>query len=312
MTQQRGRAGISPAWRQPPAEFSQAPLWFWNDDLTEDGLLRQLDDFLAHGVQAFVPQPRVGLPRSIGWLSDRMIALLRCAIEGAAARGMWVFLYDEGMYPSGSSSGQVVAEDPAFRCRGLVHVDLDEASPGDTVDGIRLDADGEPALGPDQHLVAVVPREANGHRIAVIDRPVGAVIRGLHYLDHDVAAGTPAKMWGAPAHDCPPAADLLNPDAVRCFVRLVYERFYREFGAHFGTTVKAVFTDEPKLTAKLNDPGVRPGTTGILDHMPADSQGVWDTEIELTSVLLDAECRGVHVNPTQVKLFATGTVFQPI
>jgi len=32
------------------------------------------------------------------------------AISEAARRNMYVILYDEGMYPSGSSSGQVVKE----------------------------------------------------------------------------------------------------------------------------------------------------------------------------------------------------------
>jgi hypothetical protein len=35
---------------QPPREFSLLPFWFWNDDLQEAELLRQMDDFEAHGV----------------------------------------------------------------------------------------------------------------------------------------------------------------------------------------------------------------------------------------------------------------------
>jgi len=59
-------------WLNPPAEFSQAPFWFWNDGLSEEEIVRQLDDFRAHGVYGFVIHPRVGLQRSIGWMSDRM------------------------------------------------------------------------------------------------------------------------------------------------------------------------------------------------------------------------------------------------
>jgi len=96
-------------WYNPPVEFSQAPFWFWNDRLSEEQIVRQLDDFQAHGVYGFVIHPRVGLPRSTGWMSERMIHFMRIAIEQAIKWGMWVVLYDEGMYPSGSSSGQVVA-----------------------------------------------------------------------------------------------------------------------------------------------------------------------------------------------------------
>jgi hypothetical protein len=259
--------GLSPEWHVPPHEFSQAPFWFWNDDLSEQELLRQMEDFRTHGVYAFVIHPRAGLPKSIGWLSDRMMGLMRFVIERAAERDMWVILYDEGMYPSGSSSGQVVAENPAFRTRGLVCIDLDEARPGTDVRGVRIGEDGKPALTPGQNLVAVVPRKKNGHRIAVIDRAAAAghsTIRGLHFTQEDPPRR--ADHREVPENQ-PPGADILNPQAVACFIRLVYQRYYDEFHAHFGKTVRAIFTDEPSLLARSAERGMVPGTTGILEHV---------------------------------------------
>lgn len=253
-------------WLDPPREFSLAPFWFWNDALSEDEMVRQMDDFQAHGVHAFVIHPRVGLPRSVGWMSAEMIDWMRFAIEQAARRDMWVILYDEGMYPSGSSSGQVVAEDPAFQCRGLVHVDLDAAGRGTTQQGVYVDEAGRPVLAEGQHLVAVARRSTNGHRIAVVERPIRSVIRGLHYLEED-----PPRQRGRPGppEEEPPAADLLNPEAVACFIRLVYQRYADEFGDHFGKTVHAIFTDEPALLGRPKERGVVPGTTGILEHVNA-------------------------------------------
>jgi hypothetical protein len=262
-------AGLPPEWRNPPHEFSQAPFWFWNDDLSEQELLRQMEDFRAHGVHAFVIHPRAGLPKSIGWLSDRMIDLMRFVIERAAERDMWVILYDEGMYPSGSSSGQVVAENPAFRTRGLVCIDLDEARPGTELRGVRIGEDGKPALTPGQNLVAVVPRKRNGHRLAVVDRAAAdghSTIRGLHFTQDDPPRR--ANHREVPENQ-PPGADILNPQAVACFIRLVYQRYYDEFHAHFGKTVKAIFTDEPSLLARNAERGMVPGTTGILEHVNA-------------------------------------------
>ncbi len=254
-------------WLDPPHEFSQAPFWFWNDDLSEQELLRQMEDFRAHGVHGFVIHPRAGLPRSIGWMSERMLGFMRFAIERAAERDMWVILYDEGMYPSGSSSGQVVAENPAFRTRGLVCIDLDEAKPQSEVRGVRIGPDGEPDLAPGQNLVAVVARKSNGHRIAVIDRPARdgrSVIRGLHFVDDDPPRRSNRREV---RENQPPGADILNPAAVACFIRLVYQRFHDEFGPHFGKTVKAIFTDEPSLLARGAERGMVAGTTGILKHV---------------------------------------------
>ena len=82
-----------------------------------------------------------------------------------------------------------------------------------------------------------------------------AYIRGLHYID------------GGPAEDEPPAGDLLNPEAVACFIRLVYDKFYERFGQHFGGLIPAIFTDEPSPVGKPRERGVWPGTTGILAHV---------------------------------------------
>jgi hypothetical protein len=114
--------------------------------------------------------------------------------------------------------------------------------------------------------VAVVPRELDGHRIAVVDRAVDSIIRGLHYLEDDPPRRPDRSD---PLEDEPPAADLLNPQAIACFIRLVYDRFYREFGVHFGKTVRAIFTDEPALLGRPRERGLVAGTTGILEYVNA-------------------------------------------
>ena len=255
---------LSGEWQNPPVEFSMAPFWFWNDALSEEEIARQLDDFQAHGVHAFVVHPRAGLPRDIGWMSPKMIRFMRFAVEEAEKRGMWAILYDEGMYPSGSSSGQVVDENPAFQCRGLVQVDLDEAKRGDEVQRIRIGEDGEPSLSENQTLVAIVRGKVNGHRVAVVDRPVDSIVRGLHFLEEDPPRRPDRKEV---PENTPPAGDLLNPDSVACFIRLVYQRYYDEFHEHFGKTVQAIFTDEPGLLGRPRERDLVPGTTGILEHV---------------------------------------------
>ena len=224
----------------PPTEFSVLPFWFWNDDLDADEIRRQIADFEEHGVYGFIIHPRVGLPRSLGWMSEGLLRFYDVAVEEAARRGMQVILYDEGMYPSGSSAGQVVEENPTFQARCL--------------EARELAGEEEPALQTDETLVAVV-RRRSGERIAVIDRKMDAYIRGLHYID------------GGPAEDEPPAGDLLNPEAVACFIRLVYDGFHERFGAHFGGLIPAIFTDEPSPVGKPRERNVWPGTTGILAHV---------------------------------------------
>jgi len=254
-------------YRAQAREFSQVPFWFWNDDLSEGEIVRQMDDFQAHGVHAFVIHPRAGLPAELGWMSEGLLDYMRFAIEEAARRDMWVVLYDEGMYPSGSSSGQVVAENPDFACRGLVQVDLTEARAGECVQNVQVGAAGV-ELASKQSLVAEVTRRHDGHRVAIVDTAVGSTIRGLHFVDEDPARH---DEHAEVAENHPPAGDLLNPEAMRCFIRLVYQRFYDEFGTHFGSTIKAIFTDEPGVLGRGRYPGLNPraGTTGILEPVNA-------------------------------------------
>ena len=224
----------------PPREFTLLPFWFWNDALTEAELVRQISDFQAHGVHGFVIHPRVGLPRDIPFMSPRMLHFVRFAVAEAARRDMLVVLYDEGMYPSGSASGLVVAANPDHRARCFIRRELA--------------AGAAPDLSPDERLVAVVPRAAGG-RIAVIDRPANSVIRGLHYVGE------------GPAEDLPPAANILNPASVESFIRIVYDGYYAAVGEHFGKTVIGLFTDEPSATGRGPVKGAAPGTTGFLNEV---------------------------------------------
>lgn len=228
---------------RPGREHSLMPFWFWNDELESGEIVRQIGDFQAHGVDGFVIHPRVGLPRRLGWMSRGLLDLMRVALEEARRRGMIVILYDDGMYPSGSASGQVVAADAGHACRCLD----------------RLPAEASlPALA---NEVAVVP-DRTGRLWRIIDRPVNACLRGLHYRDE--------ADWDGrtdPAEDEPPAADILNPEAVQSFIRLVYQRYADEFSEFIGNTVIGVFTDEPGLLGRCRERNVQPGTTGILPQV---------------------------------------------
>jgi alpha-L-rhamnosidase len=224
----------------PPREYSVMPFWFWNDALKDREIVRQIAEFDAQGVYGFVIHPRVGLPREIGWMSDAMLRFMRVAIDEAARRDMKVVLYDEGMYPSGSSSGQVVATDPTLACRCLA---CEETNTGTVV------------TAPDDVKV-VLSFERGGKRYRLVDRKVDSFIRGLHYIDESKAT-----------EDEPPAGDILNPRTADLVLKLVHDKFAGAFGQHFGKTIVGVFTDEPGPLGRCREKNVRPFTTGLLDHL---------------------------------------------
>lgn len=225
----------------PPREFSVMPFWFWNDSLRDEEIIRQIDDFERHGVYGFVIHPRIGLPDNIKWLSTEMIHAMRTAISEARDRNMYVILYDEGMYPSGSSAGQVVERNPEHAARGLAKIDLKP---------------GEELQLPEGAGLITYNTRPDGTRIAVIDRPSGGVIRGLHYIGE---GGT-----GRIREESPPAGDILNPAAVSSYIELVYDKYAREFGSYFGNTVIGIFTDEPSPMGRGSARGMVPGNMDLI------------------------------------------------
>jgi hypothetical protein len=227
----------------PPREFSLMPFWFWNDTLKDEEIVRQIADFEEHGVYGFVIHPRIGLPEVMKWLSPEMIHFMKIAIEEASRRKMYVVLYDEGMYPSGSSSGQVVSRNPEHAARGLAKIDL---NPGENLN-----------LPDGAHLITVLNRP-DGRKVAIVEKQSGGVIRGLHYIGEggiDIS------------EESPPAADILNPEAVDSFIELVYERFAKEFGSYFGTTIIGIFTDEPSPLGRGSEKGLIPGNAVLLSQI---------------------------------------------
>ena len=227
----------------PPREFSVMPFWFWNDTLNDKEIVKQIAGFEAHGVYGFVIHPRIGLPENIGWLSPEMIHAMNVAIQEASRRNMYVILYDEGMYPSGSSSGQVVALNPEHAARGLNKIDLKA--------GERLQ------LAKGMKLVTTLARP-DGSKIAIVEQQSKGNIRGIHYIGE----GSSNLREETPA-----AGDILNPDAVTSFIELVYDRYAKEFGSYFGTTVIGIFTDEPSPLGRSSARGVVPGNASLLPQI---------------------------------------------
>jgi hypothetical protein len=228
----------------PPLEFSVMPFWFWNDTLKDEEIVRQIADFEAHDVYGFVIHPRIGLPDDVTWLGDKMIHAMNVAISEASRRKMYVVLYDEGMYPSGSSSGQVVARNPAHAARGLAKIDL---KPGE-----------EPSVPEGAKLITTLAR-TGGNRVAIVEQPSKGIIRGLHYIGE---GGT-----GRLQEESPAAGDILNPDAVTSFIELVYDRYAKEFGKYFGNTIIGIFTDEPSPLGRSSSRGVLPGNASLLPQI---------------------------------------------
>ena len=206
MAEKEGRKELFRALADPPEEFTPVPFWFLNDRPDQEKIAEQLKDIKAKGVDAIVLHPRIGIPEDVPYLSDAWFQTVRFIVKCADALGMKIVLYDEGMYPSGSAHGMVVAQNPDYASKGIRLSDRPEG--GEVIAAFE---DGK-------YLVYGF---------------TGGTIRGIHFGEDDGEAGAPKS------------ADILNPDAVELFIRLTHDRYYEELKEYFGNTVIAFFTDEP-------------------------------------------------------------------
>ncbi len=201
--------------KSPDKEFTPIPFWFLNDELTDDEIVRQMEDFCDKGVFGVVLHPRIGIPESIPYLSDKFMHYIKLATETAHRLGMYIVLYDEAMYPSGSAHGLVVKENPKYAAQAII---LSECAD-----------DGK-----------LIAKCKSGKYILQV-RSEGT-IRGIHFGEDDGERNAPA------------AADLLSHNSVDTFIRITHQRYFDVVGEYFGNTVIGFFTDEPSILGRCPRP----------------------------------------------------------
>ena len=102
----------------PPAEYALAMWWFWNGDMTEANIRRDLAELKARGVRAVMIWPYNGLV-NLEYLSPAWFERVKFAVGEARRLDMRVWLTDEGCYPSGFVGGKVTRERPQQRMQIL-------------------------------------------------------------------------------------------------------------------------------------------------------------------------------------------------
>jgi hypothetical protein len=205
----------------PPREFATAPLWVWNDRLTEDQIRGTLRDLAGQSVRQVFVHPRPGLMTP--YLGEEWFRLWRVALEEAARLDMNVWIYDENSYPSGFAGGWVPEHMPEARGRGLHFREVRNASwTANTLAVFRL-------------------HDGNAEDISAALR-TGEPLPEARYL-----AAEMRRSGDSPWHGNRSYVDLLYPGVTERFLDITLGAYEREIGSHLGKRVPGVFTDEPNI-----------------------------------------------------------------
>jgi len=235
-------AAVKKVFADPPRIYASAPLWVWNDMLTEEQIRGTLRDLAGQKVkQAFV-HPRPGLMTP--YLSSDWFRLWKVALDEAEKLDMNVWIYDENSYPSGFAGGHVPEVMPESRGRGLVFREAKQP--------------GKP--GPE--VVAVYRISKEGFENVTQKARAGEALPEGRYTIASVQ-----RAGNDPWHGGRCYVDLMYPGVTEKFLEITLGAYKREIGGQFGKRVLGSFTDEPQLLPA----GGLPWT----DHLPAAFQKRW-------------------------------------
>ncbi len=229
----------------PPTRYRGTPFWSWNTKM-EPAHLEMIGEFKQMGMGGVHLHARTGL--ATPYLGDEFMALAKASAEECERQGMLLWLYDEDRWPSGYAGGLVTRDDATHRQQILAFTRVreeDYVPPKREVGHVELRRTGSLAL------LA---------RFALVRS--GSSVASWHRLVHGEACPAGAEEWFAYAGATATSRwfnrgtylDTLSPKAVEAFIASTHERYRAVLGDRFGTTIPAIFSDEPQMAAQFANP----------------------------------------------------------
>ncbi|MGC9467524.1 MAG: hypothetical protein ACP5HS_02945 [Anaerolineae bacterium] len=238
------------------------PAGQWADRLAASPLLRAgalRDDFPGkEGIDAYLTRlvdlGIGGIVTNVGFhdylVSPQQWAVLRYGQRRAMDLGLRVWLYDEKGYPSGTAGGIVTRANPEHSALGLACY-VNKVEGGD-----KLAFPLPPSCRAYVDAVALQePERATRDGVLDLSAQVDqwdtlrwSAPEGnwtvLYFAERIMYEGTHAQGNVSEAKHY---VNLLEPEAVRDFLRVTHEAYYRELAPDLWDGVEAIFTDEPSL-----------------------------------------------------------------
>jgi hypothetical protein len=244
--------GVRELFASPPTEYSSAPLWVWNDMITEEQVISTMNDLASQKVKQVFVHPRPGLMTP--YLSDAWFRLWKTALKEAKKLDMNVWIYDENSYPSGFAGGLVPEAMP--EARGC---------------GIAAREHKKPPIH-SYETVAVYQLVKDKYINITNKASSNEPLPDGDYLEIVIQYAQPGRWFGGKYY-----VDLLKPGVTEKFLEITMGAYQRQIGDYFGGRVPGVFTDEPHLapagglhwTDDLEEEFHKRWGYSLMDHLPS-------------------------------------------
>lgn len=258
--------GFFEEFKNPPSTNRPKPFWFWNGDMEDGEVDRQLEEMASKGLGGAFICARQGM--TVPYLSSQWFEKIKRACGKADELGLENWLYDEYPYPSGVSGGQVLLEHPEAKQK-VLKVFKQQIS---GLRGERMD------LGWGRILYAkAIPLDKDGKRCwdqaLDIKNDIGNLQTEEIYQESGLTSYSRKRFFSyGPRHIYDPVLeegnysilimsseelydfkyygsylDACNGDAVKTFLDTTHEKYKEFLGEQFGRTVHGMFSDETNM-----------------------------------------------------------------
>lgn len=262
-------------FKDPGRENSIVPLWSWNGTLEPEELKRQIDLMSEQGVYGAFMHARAGIDYSeTPYFSEGWWEAMDSTVAYAARNSFEAWIYDEDKWPSGSAGGRTVAVNPEeFTKKGLQYTiehlkegDIYSINKQNKIRVFALNMTGKNSFD----LQSKIDLSNNSEKQWTAPRGDWVVLSFWMVKDQTEAPFT--------------QIDYMDESAVKAFINITHDEYYKRYGKFFGNTIPGVFFDEMYLNLEGKD--VLPWTDDFAEGFKStNSYNILD---ELPSLVLES------------------------
>jgi len=263
-----------------PATFADPPAAYRPMQIVH-GFDRRLEDRKAlsgtEGIDSYLAGLKAlgigGVVANVGYgdylQSERQWEIWRHGASKALELGLGLWLYDEAGYPSGSAGGVVTRAHPEYAALGLACYPHKVGGGQEVEIPLPLSAKSCEAVTAWRTDKPEAKRDLREH-LNQWDTLRWTAPEGdwmvCYFAQREMYEGTFATT--VPHHTTRKYIDVLNPAAVRAFLRVTHQAYRRRTPENVWQHVEASFTDEPLIVAPLigTMPAERDGKQFVLDQ----------------------------------------------
>ncbi len=251
-------------WKQPQEESSldqaQCPLWFWNDKLEKNEILRQLKMKTEVGVTCTNPHARSNFGEGFigGYLDEEWFEHIRTVLEYKEEHQEPVWLYDEMDWPAGTCNKTITRkEENREQYLSFYRITI-PAGKAFRAQLFELSGKGMHGLeqGSDMSEFAFnvfIYDEETGKPYEISDY-FKYLLMGpeLEFISEQDAVAYVVKIH-VDAYDQEGSMQVnyLDKSATGEFLASTYDKYYERFPEYFGSTIQCVFNDETRMCNPL-------------------------------------------------------------